>query len=93
MKPALIALSERPIQQKENGNQFSGKTGRCRDEEGRIAGWFGGQVQDPEGQEAVFATHIEGGGDAHGRTARKISLGLLRELGWLPEDGEEAIPR
>jgi beta-lactamase class D len=85
MKPALIALSERLIQQKENGYQFSGQTGSCRDEEGCIPGWFGGQVQNPEGQEAVFATHIEGGGNAHERTARKISLGSLRKLGWLPE--------
>lgn len=88
-KAHQLAVQKMLIQDTTDGYQFSGKTGSCRDEAGRISGWFVGHVQSPEGDEAVFATHIEGNGDAHGRTARKISLELLRELGWLPGDGEK----
>lgn len=71
----ILRLSE------ENGTVFRGKTGTAGDRDKGIAtlGWFVGSVER-NGKVYIFATNIRGGDNPSGRTARKITEDILREM-------------
>lgn len=65
----------------ENGIVFRGKTGTAGNREKGIAtlGWFVGSVTR-NGKVYVFAVNIRGGDNPSGRTARKITESILKEM-------------
>lgn len=65
----------------ENGTIFRGKTGTAGDRDKGIAtlGWFVGSVQK-NGKVYIFATNIREGDNPSGRTARKITEDVLKEM-------------
>lgn len=65
----------------ENGVVFRGKTGTAGNREKGIAtlGWFVGSVTR-NGKVYVFAINIRGGDNPSGRTARKITENILKEM-------------
>jgi bla regulator protein BlaR1 len=57
---------------------LSGKTGSGFEKNRETLGWFVGYVET-EGNQIYFATHIRAGAGADGKTARKITLRILKD--------------
>jgi bla regulator protein BlaR1 len=74
-----IDIVKRVIRISTNGPAaLSGKTGSGIEKNRETMGWFVGYVET-EGNQIYFATHIRAGAGADGKTAREITLRILKD--------------
>ena len=69
------------IESSESEDEFGGKTGTCKVDGSLKIGWYVGHIKNGD-ENMVFATLIEGEEKAKGATAKKITVAILKELGF-----------